>query len=266
VGLEKTTSSASSSSSSSPFALTAEERAPLSIAVSRRLREAIVTGKVEVGTELPSEKELAKELGVGRSTVREALRILQAQGLLSGGDTVSTHRPRVSAEQALQTAGVTMENVLRLGRIPLKDLIELRVLIEGAAVEQAAEATSDDERNEALEGAREAVRTMKGAAIDIDAFRAADIRFHKSLVAASGNLAYPLVMSVLREAISGHLGEALHKERDPKSTMATLTQEHEAILEAVESRKGKRARTLIGDHIRGFYEKRNLVASASASK
>lgn len=245
----------------SPFSLTAEERAPLSVAVSRRIREAIVTGKVEVGTELPSEKDLARELGVGRSTVREALRILQAQGLLSGGDTVSTHRPRVSAEQALQIAGVTMENVLRLGRIPLGDLIDLRVLIEGAAVEQAAQREAGEAQGVALEETRAAIRAMREATqtknVEIDAFRAADLRFHKSLVAASGNLAFPLVMSVLREAISGHLGEALHRERDPRSTMDALTHEHEAILEAVASGKGRRARTLIGDHIRGFYEQRN---------
>ena len=117
----------------SPFELRAEDRAPLSVLVSRQLRQAIVSGRVSVGTELPSEKELTAELGVGRSTIREALRILQAQGLLSGGDTVSTRRPRVSTHQTLSLAAAqAMENAVRLGQVPLGDLVELRVVIEGA--------------------------------------------------------------------------------------------------------------------------------------
>ncbi len=233
-----------------PFALSAEERAPLSIAVSRRLREAIVSGKISLGTELPSEKDLARDLGVGRSTVREALRILQAQGLLSGGDTVSTQRPRVSADQTLSTAASTMENVLRLGQVPLRDLVELRLIIEGAAVYQAAAGPEAL----ALEEAREALAAMKAPRIDIEAFRAADLRFHQSLASAGGNVAFALVMGVLRSAISGHLGEALLRVPNARVTMASLTREHEAILTAVARGRGKVARNLVTEHIRAFYD------------
>ena len=234
----------------SPFAPSAEERAPLSIAVSRRIREAIVSGKISVGTELPSEKDLARELGVGRSTVREALRILQAQGLLSGGDTVSTLRPRVSADQTLTTAASTMENVLRLGQVPLRDLVELRVLIEGAAIRHAAEEGDAT----ALAEARAALAVMKTPRIDIETFRAADLRFHRCLTTAGGNVAFALVIGVLRTAISSHLGEALLRVPNAKKTMAALTKEHEEILDAVEHGRGKRAAELVTEHIRAFYE------------
>jgi DNA-binding FadR family transcriptional regulator len=233
----------------SAFALRTEERAPLSVLVSRQLRQAIVSGRVGVGTELPSEKELTQELGVGRSTVREALRILQAQGLLSGGETVSTQRPRVSMENTLTSAIHSMENVLLLGRVPLGDLVELRVVIEGAAVEQAA-ARAD---RAGLDEARAALGGM-GRGADVESFRAADLRFHRGLAAAAGNAAYPLVMGVLRSAISSHLGEALLRVRDRSATMATLAREHAAILEAVERGRGKRARELVASHIRAFYE------------
>ena len=230
--------------------LTAEERAPLSVAVSRRLREAIVSGKISVGTELPSEKELAAELGVGRSTIREALRILQAQGLLSGGDTVSTARPRVSAEQSMSMAANTMENVLRLGQVPLGDLVELRLVIEGASARHAAERRDAA----ALADARAALSVMKTPRVDVESFRAADLRFHQALAAAGGNMAFSLVMGVLRTAISAHLGEALLRVSNPRGTMNELTREHEAILDAVEHGKAKRASELITAHIGGFYE------------
>ena len=238
-----------------PLLLTAEERAPLSIAVARRLREAIVSGQMTLGTELPSEKDLAQQLGVGRSTIREALRILQAQGLLSGGDTVSTLRPRVSADQTLSTAASTMESVLRLGQVPLRDLVELRLLIEGTSVRRAAEGCDVA----AIAEAREALEAMKAPKIDIETFRAADLRFHHSLATAGGNVAFALVMGVLRSAISGYLGEALLRVPNARTTMAALTKEHEAILSAIEHGKGKRAADLVTQHIRAFYQEKHLT-------
>jgi len=148
-------------------------------------------------------------------------------------------------------AALAMENAMRLGGVPLRDLVEVRVVVEGAAVEAAAGASAV-----ALEDARDALAAMKTSVLDIDSFRAADLRFHRSLAAASGNAAFPLVMGVLRTAIASHLGEALLKERDVAATMRTLAREHEAIFNAVARGHGARARTLVTTHIRTFYEKR----------
>ena len=232
----------------------AESRAPLSVVVSRQLREAIVSGQVQDGTEMPSEKELTAQLGVGRSTVREALRILQAQGLLSGGDTVSTQRPRVSSEQSMVIAADVMENVLRLGRVPLADLVALRVVIEGEVVVLAA--GRHEEATTELGLAREAVAVMQAPDVDIGAFRAADLAFHQALARAAGNVAFALVMAVLREAISAHLGETLLEVPDAKRSMRKLAAEHAEILAAVTRGKSKRAGALMDGHIRAFYAKR----------
>lgn len=241
-----------------PFTFQVTERAPLSVLVARQLREAIVSGQIAVGTELPSEKELTIQLGVSRSTVREALRILQAQGLISGGDTVSTQRPRVTGEYVMSSAALAMESVLRLGGVPLADLVELRVVIEGAALEQAALVREET----ALLAAREAVEAMGAPDINVDAFRAADLSFHKSLVGASGNQAYGLVMGVLRDAVSAHLGEALHQVPKPERTMRELTTEHAEILRAVERGQSKRAKSLVEEHIRAFYAARKRTQEA----
>jgi DNA-binding FadR family transcriptional regulator len=232
--------------------LTPAERAPLSVTVSRQLRDAIVAGRIPVGDEMPTEKDLARQLGVGRSTVREALRILQAQGLLSGGDTVSTARPRVSVEQTLASAASALENVLRLGQVPLDHLVELRVVLESAAVEWAV-AQPARRRQPALAEAAAAVEEMAEDGIDIERFRAADLRFHRALAAAAGNAAVPLIMGVLRDAIAGHLGEALERVPDAPAAMAVLAAEHGLILAAVERGHGNRARELMTCHIRDFY-------------
>lgn len=225
------------------------ERAPLSVLVSRQLREAIVSGALASGTEMPSEKDLGRDLGVSRATVREALRILQAQGLLTGGDTVSTQRPRVTADETVPTAAQALENVLLLGKIPLTDLVEFRALIEGQAAASAAERRDES----ALAEAGAALAAMRATPLRVEDFRAADLAFHRALAGASGNLAYPLVMGVLRGAIAQHLGDRLHRLADPRRAMSALTREHEAIFAAIQAGQGEPARELVTRHIRSFY-------------
>jgi GntR family transcriptional repressor for pyruvate dehydrogenase complex len=222
-------------------------RVPLSLLVSRQIRDAIVAGDLPVGSELPSEGRLGERFGVSRSTIREALRIVQALGLLSGGDTVSTARPRVSVDHTVARASEAIENVLRLGRVPLGDLVELRLAIEGAALGRPAVETAR------LGEARAALAVMQRPDVDVATFHDADVRFHLSLAGVSGNGAFPLVMSAVRDAIAGHLLDALQALDDPRPTLERLAGEHDAILAAVESGDCERATRLVRDHVWAFY-------------
>ncbi|TYQ00598.1 UNVERIFIED_ORG: regulatory GntR family protein [Nocardia globerula] len=107
--------------------ITPLSRIPLSLAVSGRLRDAILDGSLPVGESLPTEQELAQAFSVGRSTVREALRVLQAQGLVTGADTVSTARPKVTHENTADSAATALSTAVQVGAVPLPDLVELRV-------------------------------------------------------------------------------------------------------------------------------------------
>jgi GntR family transcriptional repressor for pyruvate dehydrogenase complex len=222
-------------------------RTPLSLLVSQQIRHAIVSGDLPVGSELPPEGQLAERFGVSRSTVREALRIVQALGLLSGGDTVSTARPRVSVDHTVARASEAIENVLRLGRVPLGDLVELRLAIEGAALERPA---VDQGR---LDAARDALAVMERPDVDVATFHDADVRFHISLAGVSGNVAFPLVMAGVRDAIAGHLLDALEALDDPGPTLRRLAGEHAAILGAVAGRDCQAAAQLVRDHVWQFY-------------
>ena len=222
-------------------------RAPLSLLVSGKLREAIVSGDLRDGTELASEKELSEQFGVGRSTIREALRVLQAQGFLSGGDSVSTARPRVSVESTFTSASDALVNAMRLRQIPLGDLIQLRLLLEGEAVRNA------DPAGGCIAVAREALDQMRAARADIDAFHDADVRFHIALSGCSGNCAFSLVMTALRDTIAGHLLGALGALQDPAGALQVLSAEHEAILDALDDGDRDLAKRLLEAHVWGFY-------------
>jgi DNA-binding FadR family transcriptional regulator len=223
----------------------AVRRAPLSLLVYSQIRDSILSGSLAVGTELPSEKDLAEHFDVSRSTIREAVRILQAKGLLSGGDTVSTARPRVSDALVSTSASEALENALRLGRIPLTDLVELRQVVEGAAVSGAS--------TECLDDARAALEIMRAPGVGVAAFHDADVRFHICLAGAGGNTAFSLVMTALRDAIAGHLRDALAAVPDPGPVLARLAAEHAAILDAVDGGAPDRAAALVRAHIWNFY-------------
>lgn len=222
-------------------------RTPLSLLVARQIRDAIVAGELAVGTQIPSEKELTARFDVSRSTIREALRIVQALGLLSGGDTVSTSRPRVSVDHTVARASEALENALRLGQVPLHDIIELRLALEGGAL--SAEVV-DTER---LTAAKAALDVMRRPDVDVATFHAADVQFHICLAGVGGNAAFPLVMGVLRDAIAGHLLDALDAMDDARPVLSRLAAEHGAIVDAIEAGDGPLAAKLVRAHVWDFY-------------
>ncbi|MGC0363044.1 GntR family transcriptional repressor for pyruvate dehydrogenase complex [Rhodococcus sp. 27YEA15] len=222
-------------------------RMPLSLAVSGRLRAAILDGSLPVGAALPTEQELAQTFSVGRSTVREALRVLQSQGLVTGADTVSTARPRVTHDRTADSAAAALSTALQVGAVPLGDLVELRVLLEAAALRTLTRVPDE---------AREAIGRMRQAVDDLDAvaFHDADVDFHVALAGAGGNKAFGLVMTVLRSSIAGYLAGELDARRDLGATLRGLLAEHEAIADAVTCGRSEAAAVLVEQHVRGFYE------------
>ena len=222
---------------------------PLALAVSGRIRAAILDGTLPVGESLPTEAELAQTFSVGRSTVREALRVLQAQGLVTGADTVSTARPRVTHENTADSAATALSAAVQVGAVPLHDLVELRVLLEAAALRGVSVVP---------EAAYVAVERMRQAAAAGSAaeFHDADVDFHVALAGAGGNKAFGLVMTVLRDGIASYLMRELDALEDSTATLGVLLTEHEAIVDAIVRGESDYAAMLVEKHVRGFYEGR----------
>lgn len=226
------------------------ERRPVYEQVADALREAILSGDLVAGSALPSERELCERFGVGRTTVREALRALQSSGLaVANGPTAPL---RVVAPDALTTDPLrdTLVHLLRLGRVPLDDLIGLGATLEGAGAEQAA---TRDPRPD-LTAARDQLAAMRAAGADVEAFERADVRFHLELARASGSEALTIVMLAVRDTVSKALLARLQALADPRPTLARLIAEHEAILQAVVDGDGEAARRLSAEHLRRFYD------------
>ncbi|MFJ4841552.1 FadR/GntR family transcriptional regulator [Streptomyces sp. NPDC088746] len=159
---------------------------PLVEQATEHLREQISTGAWPVGTKLPGETSLAASLGVGRSTVREALRALAGAGLV----------------QARQGAGVFViaaepeeDWATRLRRAAVTDVYEVRIGIEVEAARLAGRRRTDDDvaaLAAALAGRRAAAGSGDAAFVD------ADIALHAAVVAAAHN---PVLSALFTEFV-----------------------------------------------------------------
>ncbi|MDI3404415.1 FadR/GntR family transcriptional regulator [Streptomyces cavernicola] len=148
---------------------------PLVEQATERLRTRITAGDWPVGTRLPGETTLAKELGIGRSTVREALRALAGAGLV---------QPRQGAGVFVTALHPTEDWPTRLRRAAVVDVYEVRMLVEVEAARLAADRRTPADV-EALHAALAARREAAGA--DDASFVDADIALHAAVVDAAHN-------------------------------------------------------------------------------
>lgn len=157
---------------------------PLVEQAAARLREQITSGAWPVGTRLPGETTLARELGVGRSTVREALRALAGAGLV---------RPRQGAGVFVTATEPAEDWPTRLRRAAVTDVYEVRAAVEVHAARLAAHRRTPDDIT-AME--RALAGRLAAADADDTAFVDADIAFHAAVVAAAHN---PVLADLFRE-------------------------------------------------------------------
>lgn len=204
-------------------------RSPLVEQAAQRLRDQITDGSWPVGTRLPGETTLARELGVGRSTVREALRALAGAGLV----------------QARQGAGVFVTATepaedwpARLRRAAVSDVYEVRMAVEVHAARLAAHRRTPEDVTAiglALQGRRNA------SAADDTAFVDADVAFHAAVVAAAHNpvLAdlFAQFTPVLREGLTDLLALTGLRAHDP----STGDEAHETLARAIADGDAERA-------------------------
>ncbi|WP_223009260.1 FadR/GntR family transcriptional regulator [Streptomyces sp. ST1015] len=195
---------------------------PLVEQATERLRERIVAGEWAVGARLPGETSLAAALGVGRSTVREALRGLAGEGFVRARQGAGVFV--VSAEP------VGEEWASRLRKAAVRDVYEVRMAVETHAARLAAARRTEGDLV-VIEGALAARRAA--ASGDDRAFVEADIAFHAAVVAAAHN---PVLVGlfgdfvpVLREGLVELL--ALTRVRDGDAGVGDLA--HEALVRAV---------------------------------
>jgi GntR family transcriptional repressor for pyruvate dehydrogenase complex len=151
-----------------------------SVEIARQLLDYLLSGQIKPGDRLPSERQLAETLGVGRSAVRDALRPLLLLGVLEArqGDGTYLRKPEsVLLPQAVEWG-------LLLGEHTTFDLVEARTYVEIATAELAARRRDDND----LAQIRAELKRMSGPKLKPEEFVEADLAFHLRIAEASRNL------------------------------------------------------------------------------
>ena len=181
------------------------------------------------GTRLPPERALATSLGVGRSTLREAMAALDVLGIVDvrpGSGTYLTSDSAGLLPQAIKWS-------LMFGQPRTRDLIEVREYLEVFTAKLAAGRATDED----IGRLDEFVVAMRHAGDDVDAFVTADLAFHFEMARIAGNTVLQDILGSIRSLLTVWFDRTL---RVPGTIAETLI-EHEAVFEAIRTRSPEEA-------------------------
>ncbi|GMQ94154.1 MAG: transcriptional regulator GlcC [Acidimicrobiia bacterium] len=221
----------------SPFKL--ETKRSLAEQVADRITQLIVDGDLSAGDRLPPEVDLASQMGVSRTALREGMRTLEAKGLLEIQPGVGTIVREFGHDQLVQPLSLYVE--VSDGAVSFEEFHAVRVILETEVAALAAGAASDAD----VELLREYMTEMERNVDDIDAFAANDAGFHESLAKIASNPLFGLLIGALRALLEDHIREVAGQV-DPVTDILPY---HAAILEAVEARDVEAARRAMEDHL-----------------
>ena len=204
--------------------------------IADQIRSLIGNGEVAPGARLPAERDLARQLGVSRPSLREALIALEVEGLLDVrvGSGIYVTRPggRANGSELADAHG------------PF-EVIRARRLIEGECAALAARNATPAQVRAIREAQARMVEATKHNPNPLDA----DRDFHVRLAEASGNSALVLVVQTLWDQRIGPLYQALERKLDAPALVAETLDEHRAIVNAVAKGDARAARTAARRHM-----------------
>jgi GntR family transcriptional repressor for pyruvate dehydrogenase complex len=212
-------------------------RTTLSKALFEKLVGHVVNGDWKEGDRIPAERELSQQLGIGRASLREALKALELLGIIEsrvGDGTFVCPRSDFLARPLLWAIAGTDHS-------ELQDLIDARLVMEEAVAGFAAERATSEE----VEPIQEAHREMRNHLGDAQASVEADMRFHAALSAAAHNQILFNAVELLRNLMKPWI---IMKHKIPGAA-ATSVEQHEGIVAAILNRVPEQAREAMRNHI-----------------
>ena len=205
--------------------------------IAQQIMDLIASGDLKPGQRLPSERELCKDFGAGRSSLREALRCLSIVGVLNARVGEGTS---VSADGG-KFLGKIIEWRMITEKHDVENLLEVRIGLEGvAAANAAARATQKD-----LEHIEELLSQMRAAINDRKQFAALDLAFHIALAKASRNAFLIDLVSMIRS----QLARVLQKVLSLPNAVPLSLKEHQAIFDAIKRSDAEAARQAMHAHL-----------------
>lgn len=221
-------------------------------ALLRDIESDLRAGKIKVGDRLPGERTLAENYGISRASVREAIRVLDAMGVVRS----SVGSGPTSGAIVVSDPSAGLSSALRLhvasNRLPVQDIVQTRILLETwTARAGATREGGGAERKQAAQ----LLEAMDQAELDRATFHELDARFHVALSSLAGNEVMATVMESLSGSIVDYVKGSMDAMEDWPEVLEVLRTQHHGIFDAVQSRDGELAARLLREHIEWFYQR-----------
>ena len=204
--------------------------------VADRLIDDISARRLTPGDPIPSERVLSETFGVGRSSIREALRMIESRGLIKsvghGAFVVADYGNPLNASLAL---------IVAMGDGDLRELFEVRKILEVETAGLAAERRSEED----LARMRVAIEAMEAGLGSRDRYISGDLEFHQAVVAATGNRIALDVMHAIRDVMRRALMSIYRIPGSPERS----NDQHRRVLEAIAAGIPEEARRRMREHL-----------------
>ncbi len=213
-----------------------------------QIEAALLTGELSPGERLPSERELMAQFAVSRSTVREALRVLESRGAVRSraGDPNGPEILPFSPEELSQQ----MKRLARVEELTLAELIAFRMIIDSSANRLAARLRTEVELAE-MEQAIEGMRATLDAGYE--AFSQADVAFHDAIARASRNTLIQVCNQVVRGVVLDLISTKISAADNRVALMEQSMRHHEEVLSAIRSGEGVAAARISRQNLYDYY-------------
>ncbi|MEN6299940.1 MAG: FadR/GntR family transcriptional regulator [Anaerolineaceae bacterium] len=223
----------------------------VSEAIVEQIRQAILDGQFQPGDRLPSQRELAKMFGVGRSALLEAIRILEQSGLLTirtGGNGGAF----VTAPSIRQVSD-SLDLLFRREGATREELAEFRIVLECYCCKMAAEKASEEELNQIELEFNELKELAEKGSAYWQTFLTREIEFHFSIASLAHNRVSLAVLHSLATWLHSFSSQI------PEFYKGRMLNNWQAIIAALRNRDGEQAQRLLNEHIYFF----NLMRSST---
>lgn len=207
----------------------------------------LASGRLHIGDHLPGERRLAEILDVSRSSIREALRVLEALGTIrtSTGSGPRSGTVITAAPEQAMTLALNLQ--LATNQVEHHHVYEMRLLLEGWAAQN-----SDPEAGH-WQDAQRLLELMEDPNLSVEDFLPLDAEFHVVLSRSAGNPLISTLMDAMRIAIADHTLERAEALPDWSKTAARLREEHRGIYDSLRAGNNEEAVERLQAHIRGYY-------------
>ena len=204
--------------------------------VADRLLALISSRRLGPGDAIPSERELVQLYRVGRSSIREALRMLESKGVIQSSGNGS-----FTVAEFGNALNNSLDFLLSVDEANYAELFEVRRILEGEAAALAASRRDEDD----LGRIEAEIVAMEAGLGSEEGFITADLRFHLTVAEASGNRLIAHLMEAIRTLLQRSLSSAYHIPGSPEGAVVL----HRLILEAIAAGRPEEARQRMQEHV-----------------